>query len=241
MCEKQCFGSGFIVSGSGSSISGWISIRVRIHGFDDKNFFNKLQLNIFLDFFFIKNCKLLIPRTFKLQEKPSALKIEHSALQNIKFRNLIYFCGSFCPSGSGTGFRSLIRIHWPDWIRIHPGSETLVEREDEREHKVGVRSTRQHLYIGTPHGTLPDEVQTSAKLWIIFAGTGFTSTYTEFAFGDSTCYKKVILKFLLPFHFRKVQMLRCQYFLYVNRLNSDVLKIMVFCLDEFCNFKTEKW
>jgi hypothetical protein len=37
----------------------------------------------------IKNCNLLIPRppyrTSKLQEKPSVLKREHPALQNIKF------------------------------------------------------------------------------------------------------------------------------------------------------------
>jgi hypothetical protein len=40
----------------------------------------------------IKNCNLLIPkppyRTPKLQEKPSALKIEHPALQNMK---ILYF------------------------------------------------------------------------------------------------------------------------------------------------------
>ncbi len=29
-----------------------------------------------------------------------------------------YFCGSFCPPGSGYGFPIRIRVHWPDWIRI---------------------------------------------------------------------------------------------------------------------------
>ncbi len=33
------------------------------------------------------------------------------------------FVGHFCPPGSRSGFR--IRIHWPDWIRIQSGSETL--------------------------------------------------------------------------------------------------------------------
>jgi hypothetical protein len=57
--------------------------------------------------FFIKNCCLLIPRppkrTPKLQEKPSALKKEYPALQNMKILYFFYFCGSFLPS----------------WIRIH--------------------------------------------------------------------------------------------------------------------------
>ncbi len=34
----------------------------------------------------------------KLQEKPSALKKEHPALQNIKFMTFFYVCGSFTPS-----------------------------------------------------------------------------------------------------------------------------------------------
>ncbi len=38
-------------------------------------------------------------RTYKLQKKPSALKKEHQALQNMKFLNFLkYFCGSFLPS-----------------------------------------------------------------------------------------------------------------------------------------------
>ncbi len=44
--------------------------------------------------------------------KPSALKREHPALQNMKFLNL---CGSFLPSW--------IRIHWPDWIWIQPDTD----------------------------------------------------------------------------------------------------------------------
>ncbi len=34
--------------------------------------------------------------------------------------------GHLCPPGSGSGFRIRIRIHWPDWIRIQSGSETLI-------------------------------------------------------------------------------------------------------------------
>jgi hypothetical protein len=45
--------------------------------------------------FWIKNYNLLIPRppqrTSKLQETPSALKREHSSLQNMKFLKLVLF------------------------------------------------------------------------------------------------------------------------------------------------------
>jgi hypothetical protein len=51
--------------------------------------------------FFI-NYNLSIPRTpqrmSKLKKKPSGLKGEDPALQNIKFQNFFYFCGSFLPS-----------------------------------------------------------------------------------------------------------------------------------------------
>jgi hypothetical protein len=61
----------------------------------------------------IKNCYLLIPRppyrTSKLQEKPSALKRENPALQNMKF----LFVGHFCPPGSGSTYL------------MQPGSITL--------------------------------------------------------------------------------------------------------------------
>ena len=44
----------------------------------------------------------------KLQEKPSALKREHPALRKMKFLNLIFFVGHFCPPGSGSGSTDLI-------------------------------------------------------------------------------------------------------------------------------------
>jgi hypothetical protein len=63
--------------------------------------------------FFIKNCNLLIHnppyRTSKLQERPSALKREYPAPQNMKFLSFFYFCGLFSSS----------------WIPIQSGSETL--------------------------------------------------------------------------------------------------------------------
>ncbi len=71
---------------------------IRIQGFDDQ----KLKEKITDEKFFIKNCNLLMS---KQQEKASALKREHPALQKMKFIN-----GSFLPSWiGGSGLR--IRIH----------------------------------------------------------------------------------------------------------------------------------
>jgi hypothetical protein len=39
----------------------------------------------------------------KLQEKPSTLKREHPALQNMKILYFLYFVGHICPPGSGAG------------------------------------------------------------------------------------------------------------------------------------------
>jgi hypothetical protein len=66
----------------------------QIQGFDDQKL-KKIQLKKFICFD-KKICDLLIPRppqrTIKLQERPSALKREHSALQKMKF----------CLPGSGS-------------------------------------------------------------------------------------------------------------------------------------------
>ncbi len=71
---------------------------VRIQGFDDQK---RKKKNTDL----IKNFNLLMSR---LQEKLSALKKEHPALQNMTFLNFfVYFCGSFLPS-SGSGSTDLI-------------------------------------------------------------------------------------------------------------------------------------
>ncbi len=62
----------------------------------------KIKAEIFFFMFWIKNCNFLIlrplKRTPKLQEKPSALKRKHPAIQNMKFLYFFFFCGSFLPS-----------------------------------------------------------------------------------------------------------------------------------------------
>jgi hypothetical protein len=52
---------------------------IRIKGFDDKKLKKKIQQKFLFYFVLIKNCNLLMS---KLQEKPSAFKSEHLALQN---------------------------------------------------------------------------------------------------------------------------------------------------------------
>jgi hypothetical protein len=76
----------------------------------NKNWINSKLKILYLNFF-IKNCYLLIPRPplrmSKLQEKPSALKREHPALQTMKFPDLFYiFVGHLFPPGSGSGSES---------------------------------------------------------------------------------------------------------------------------------------
>jgi hypothetical protein len=70
----------------------------------------------------------------KLQKKPSALKREHTALQNMKFQKKILFLGHFCPPGSGSGspvpdpdFGSGSGYRSTDLIES--GSKTLVNSE----------------------------------------------------------------------------------------------------------------
>jgi hypothetical protein len=61
----------------------------------------KITAEFFFYFLLIKNYNILFPRPpkpSKLQKKPSALKREHPALQNMKFSIFFYFCGPFLPS-----------------------------------------------------------------------------------------------------------------------------------------------
>ncbi len=111
----QSFGSGFIESGSGSSNLSWIP-RIRIQS-GSRVFWPKIEKNYSwqkICYFLSKIVTYFIPRppyrTFKLQEKPSALKREHPAFsKNGIYLTFFYFCGLFLPS----------------WIRIQSGSETL--------------------------------------------------------------------------------------------------------------------
>ncbi len=122
---KSC-GSGYSISseyGSGSRV--WLT----------KSWTKKIQLKYFLYLFYIKNCYLLMS---KLQEKPSALKREHPALQKLNLLIFFMFVGLFCPPVSGAGciLRIRIRIQVPQWIRnlsvSGSGSTTLIQLESKR-------------------------------------------------------------------------------------------------------------
>ncbi len=58
-----------------------------------------------MNFFYIKNCNSLVS---KQQEKTSALKKEHPALQKLKFIKFSMFVGHFCRPGSRSGSGSRI-------------------------------------------------------------------------------------------------------------------------------------
>ncbi len=81
-------------------------MRIRIQGFDDQNFTGEYQK---LQFTYPYRPP---ERRSKLQKKPSALKREHLALQNMKFLIFSILVGYVCLSGSGSGF--LIRIRTPN-------------------------------------------------------------------------------------------------------------------------------
>ena len=66
----------------------WIRIRIQIQSFDNQKL-KKIQVKFFSFLFLIKNFNLFIlglhKRASQLQEKPSALKREHPALQKMTF------------------------------------------------------------------------------------------------------------------------------------------------------------
>ncbi len=123
--QKQFCGAAFISSGSGSSILGWIPIRIQ--GFKmtkiEKNYSWKKNLIVF-------GSKTTIYLSLGLHKgrssyRRSLLKRGHATLQNMNINFFSTFVDHFCPPGSGSGFR--IRIHWPDWIRIrNPGQKNKV-------------------------------------------------------------------------------------------------------------------
>ncbi len=104
----QCFGSGFIEFGSGSSILGRIPIRIRMLFLSRVFFINKwkhLQLKTNFDMLLIKNCynwSLCL-----LKRRPSYRRSLQSSKENIEhfitwnFLNFfLFFMGHFCPPGS---------------------------------------------------------------------------------------------------------------------------------------------
>ncbi len=97
--KKQCFGSVFILSGSGlhPNPADW----VRIQGFDDRKLKKNLQLQKKLNIFFIKHCNLPIQDCIKdiqATEKAFSPQKRTSSTSNMKFLNFFLFCVSFLPS-----------------------------------------------------------------------------------------------------------------------------------------------
>ncbi len=95
-----------------------------IGGFDDQKF-KKIQLKIFFTAFLLNKLQFSHPQAsikdaqmYNLQEKPSVLKREHPALQNMKYINCFLFSGPFLPSW----IRIRIWIQGPHWIQIQSGS-----------------------------------------------------------------------------------------------------------------------
>ncbi len=94
---NQCFGSGFI--DSGTNLLGWISIRIQV---DDQKL-GKIEKKFA---FFFKN-----PQASIKDSKPSALKREDQVFQNMKFFQFFLFpifVGHFCPPGARSGSTDLI-------------------------------------------------------------------------------------------------------------------------------------
>ncbi len=114
----QCSGYGFIDFGSGSSILGWIPIRIRMQSLSRVLLINKWKSyswkQILIFFFYPKHCYNL--SLGLLKERPSyrsclSPQKRTSSTLNIKDLNFFLFWWSFLPSW--------IRIrHCPDWIQI---------------------------------------------------------------------------------------------------------------------------
>ncbi len=108
----------FSGSGSGSRVWGWIPIRIRIQSGSralmTKNW-KKITAEKKFKFFLIKNCNSPIPGLLKYvqvtEEALSSQKRPPNTSKHELLQTFFYFCGSFCPPGSGSGFRIRIRIH----------------------------------------------------------------------------------------------------------------------------------
>ncbi len=116
MLRKQCLGSVFIWYGSGSSILGWIPIRIRIRIQSGSRVLMPKKITAEKIFFWSKTTIYLFPGLHKgRQSFRRSLQLSKENIQHLKTWNLFIFfsfCGSFLPSWIW------IRIHWLDWIRI---------------------------------------------------------------------------------------------------------------------------
>ncbi len=100
---------------------------IRIQGFNDQKL-KKITAEKFFLFFWSKTAIYLSLGLHKVcSSNRRSLQLTKEAIQNFKTWIFSTFVGHFCHPGSGSGFRIRIRIriHWPDWIRIQSGSETL--------------------------------------------------------------------------------------------------------------------
>ncbi len=112
----QCFGSGFIESGSGSSILGWKPILIQ--GF----LWSKIPKNLLLKIFFIFfGSKIAIYLPLGLHKGCKSyrrsLQTSKEIIQHFRTWNFFYFCRSFLPSWTW------IRISNPDplsWLNPDP-------------------------------------------------------------------------------------------------------------------------
>ncbi len=84
---------------------------------DPEFWWPKYTAENFFDLYLNKNSNLLMS---KLQEKPSALKREHQALQKIKFINFFHVCGSFLPSWIRTANPDTVQIQGPHYVHPDP-------------------------------------------------------------------------------------------------------------------------
>ncbi len=96
-----------------------------------------IRIQHFFQFFFISKTAIYLSLGLH-KERPSyrrSLQLSKENIQHLKTWNFFNFfssfVGHFCPPGSGSGF--LIRIHWPDWIRIQLGSgSATLNRTNEK-------------------------------------------------------------------------------------------------------------
>ncbi len=130
----------------------------------------------------IKNCNLLIPRspelTSKVQEKPSAFKIENPEHQNLKFLNFfemfVIFGGAFCPPGSGSGTSR------PKSMRIGPPIFILYLNVLGGNYRAVSRQRGPPAHLPPQHSQFPAEA--AERVRHLHCGTGIhnsTAVYTR--------------------------------------------------------------